>query len=125
MVIAIFAFPSDIAREKTLQSSLAALVLCLFLSISLLGRWTYDLAATQLTQVLIPLSHRSAFGGTEMSVVSALSLGHWIAAAVWHFQEDFKWLAVGSLTLIGIAAGVYYRWSQYTTYNRIQSEILT
>ncbi|MCJ1354667.1 MAG: hypothetical protein MMC33_004656 [Icmadophila ericetorum] len=39
-----------------------------FLSLSFLGRWTYDLSTTQLTQTLVSSTYRSSFGGTEMAV---------------------------------------------------------
>lgn len=80
------------------------------ISLSLLFRWTYDLSATQLTQTLVPASHRSSFGGTEMAIVSVISLTHWIAAAVWHSQRDFRWLATGSFVLVGGAVGGYAVW---------------
>ncbi|KAL8825515.1 MAG: hypothetical protein Q9191_004372 [Dirinaria sp. TL-2023a] len=111
-VIALFFLGSQDFSENASPYPLSAFILCLSISISLFGRWTYDLSATQLTQTLIPATHRSSFGGTEMSIVSVLSLGHWIAAAVWHTQNDFKWLAVGSLVLVGLAAGAYYRWAK-------------
>ncbi|MCJ1234397.1 hypothetical protein MMC14_002358 [Varicellaria rhodocarpa] len=91
-------------------NTLPVILLITFLSISFLGRWTYDLSVTQLTQTLIPASHRSSFGGTEMAIVSGVSLGHWVAAAVWHAQTDFKWLALGSLVAVGLGAGAYARW---------------
>ncbi len=45
-----------------------------------------------------------------MSIVSLVSLGHWIAAAVWHAQSDFKWLALGSLVVVAVGAGAYWWW---------------
>ena len=91
-------------------SLLPLLILIPSISLSLLFRWTYDLSATQLTQTLVPASHRSSFGGTEMAIVSVLSLTHWIAAAVWHAQRDFRWLATGSFVLVGGATGWYGWW---------------
>lgn len=91
-------------------SLLPLLILIPSISLSLLFRWTYDLSATQLTQTLVPASHRSSFGGTEMAIVSVLSLTHWIAAAVWHAQRDFPWLATGSFGLVGGAVGWYAWW---------------
>ncbi|KAL2049637.1 hypothetical protein ABVK25_010097 [Lepraria finkii] len=52
---------------------------------------------------LVPATHHSSFGGTEVSVVSIISLAHWIAAAVWNTQNDFRWLALGSFVMVGIA----------------------
>ena len=91
---------------------LPVIVLFTFLSFSLLCRWTYDLSATQLTQILVPASFRSSFGGTEMAIVSGFSLSHWVAAAVWHAQEDFKWLALTSFVAVGLAAGCYGMWER-------------
>lgn len=45
-----------------------------------------------------------------MSIVSLVSLGHWIAAAVWHAQSDFKWLALGSFVIVAIGVGAFWRW---------------
>ena len=97
------------------------------ISLSLLFRWTYDLSATQLTQTLVPASHRSSFGGTEMAIVSLISLTHWIAAAVWHSQRDFQWLATGSLVLVGgavVAYAIWYRRSKgiHKEYTGIDNE---
>ena len=48
-----------------------------------------------------------------MSIVSLISLGHWIAAAVWHAQSDFKWLALGSFAIIAIAVGAFWWWQRW------------
>lgn len=97
-------------RSPSTSYPLNTIVLVLSISLSLLFRWTYDLCATQLTQTLVPATKRSSFGGTEMSIVSLVSLGHWIAAAVWHTQSDFKWLALGSFTVVAIGIGAYSWW---------------
>lgn len=101
---------SSLHQSPTTFHLLNTVVLVLFISLSLLFRWTYDLCATQLTQTLIPATKRSSFGGTEMSIVSLASLGHWITAAVWHTQSDFKWLALGSFAVVAIGAGAYWWW---------------
>ena len=85
-------------------------VLILSISSSLLFRWTYDLCATQLTQTLVPATKRSSFGGTEMSIVSLVSLAHWIAAAIWHAQKDFQWLALSSFAAVAVGVGAYHWW---------------
>ena len=48
-----------------------------------------------------------------MSIVSMISLGHWIAAAVWHTQGDFKWLALGSFVLVAIGVGAFGWWRRW------------
>jgi hypothetical protein len=45
-----------------------------------------------------------------MSIVSLVSLVHWIAAMVWYAQFDFKWLALGSFIGVGASAGIYMAW---------------
>lgn len=97
-------------QSPTTSYPLNTIILVFSISLSLLFRWTYDLCATQLTQTLVPATKRSSFGGTEMSIVSLVSLGHWIAAAVWHTQSDFKWLALGSFAVVAIGAGAYSWW---------------
>lgn len=101
------------SRSPLSTNTLTTLLLLLFLSLSFLGRWTYDLSAMQLSQVLIPATHRSSFGGTEMAVVSVFSMFHWVGAAIWHRQSDFKWLALGSFVAVGFAAGVYWGWQRW------------
>ncbi|KAJ9602313.1 hypothetical protein H2200_013168 [Cladophialophora chaetospira] len=96
---------SPLATDTTL-----AVTFFLSLSFSFLGRWTYDLAVTQLTQMLIPATHRSSFGGVEQAIVSCVSLIHWIAAAIWHQQEDFVWLALGSFCAIAVATAAFRWW---------------
>lgn len=104
---------STTSSPSPMAATIAALAFFAFLSISFLGRWTYDLSVNQLTLMLIPASHRSSFGGTEMALVSTISLVHWTAAAIWHTQDDFRWLAFGSLCAVGVAAAGYYRWSMW------------
>lgn len=97
-------------KSPTVSYLFNTIILIFSISLSLLFRWTYDLCGTQLTQTLIPVTKRSSFGGTEMSIVSLVSLGHWIAAAVWHTQSDFKWLALGSFVIVAIGTGAYWWW---------------
>lgn len=91
-------------------TAIAAISFWSFLSLSFLGRWTYDLAATQLTQMLVPSTHRATFGGTEQAIVSMVSLVHWVAAAIWHHQSNFVWLALASAVSVGFATALYVRW---------------
>lgn len=87
-------------------------IICGFVALSLLPRWTFDLSMTQLSLAVIPASYRAGFGGTEMAIVSCMSLVHWIVAAIWSTQEDFKWLALGSFVTIGMATVSYTFWAR-------------
>lgn len=93
-------------------TAIAAIAFWSFISLSFVGRWTYDLAATQLTQMLVPSTHRAAFGGTEQAAVSMVSLVHWIAAAIWHQQSDFVWLALASAIGVGAATLAFLAWAR-------------
>ena len=108
------------AKSPLATHTTSAILFFTFLSFSFLGRWTYDLAATQLTQMLIPATHRSSFGGVEQAMVSSVSLMHWIAAAIWHRQGDFVWLALGSLCAIAAATGALTWWARRWTMNETQ-----
>lgn len=102
--------PSPLTTSTSMAA--AAIAFWSFLSLSFLGRWTYDLAATQLTQMLVPATHRAAFGGTEQAIVSIISLVHWVAAAIWHHQTDFVWLAFASALAVGGATIAFVGWSR-------------
>ncbi|KIX94121.1 uncharacterized protein Z520_10147 [Fonsecaea multimorphosa CBS 102226] len=95
--------------------TLFTVVFFTFLSFSFLGRWMYDLAVMQLTQMLIPAAHRSSFGGVEQALVSCVSLVHWVAAAIWHQQGDFVWLALGSFCAIAAATAAFTWWARRWT----------
>ena len=45
-------------------------------------------------------------------MVSCFSLGHWVAAAIWHEQREFKWLALGSFVAVSSAVGGYELWAR-------------
>ena len=108
--------PADDATTSPAATySVFAIMFFTFLSFSFLGRWTYDLAVTQLTQMLIPATHRSSFGGVEQAIVSCVSLVHWVAAAIWHQQADFVWLALGSICAIAVATGAFTWWARWWT----------
>jgi solute carrier family 40 (iron-regulated transporter), member 1 len=123
-VIALFYLDSlmsvDPSDASPVAATIAAIAFFAFLSISFLGRWTYDLSVNQLTLMLVPASHRSSFGGTEMALVSTISLVHWTAAAIWHAQDDFRWLALGSLCAVGVGAVGYYRWSMWWLHGAVR-----
>ena len=105
--------PGAAAISPKTTSTILAVTFFAFLSFSFLGRWTYDLAITQLTQMLIPAESRSSFGGTEQAIVSCVSLVHWVAAAVWHHQSDFVWLALGSVCAVAAATGAFALWARW------------
>ena len=48
-----------------------------------------------------------------MAVVSSISLVHWVAAAIWHEQTDFKWLALASFVVVGVAGSAYWAWVKF------------
>lgn len=66
----------------------------------------------ELEQVEIPSSQRSTFAGTEQSFRSFFELSHWGATVVWSHPEDFKWLALGSLMVLGAGTAVFAAWSR-------------
>ena len=48
-----------------------------------------------------------------MVVVSCFSLIlHWVTAAIWHQQEQFRWLAVGSFVIVSAAVVTYAVWER-------------
>ena len=71
----------------------------------------------ELEQVEIPSSQRSTFAGTEQSFRSFFELSHWGATVIWSRPEEFKWLALGSLAVVGIGLGVFAVWSKKETRN--------
>ncbi|KAI9814369.1 MAG: hypothetical protein M1827_003224 [Pycnora praestabilis] len=95
--------PLNIQPAETLS-------LFFFLSASRLGLWIFDLTTQQLTQTRIPPVRRSSFAGTEMSFVSLFELGQWIAAAVFHKPEQFRWLALGSFGAVVVSTALYSFW---------------
>lgn len=96
----------------SISTAVAATIFWSFLSLSFVGRWTYDLAATQLTQMLVPSTHRAAFGGIEQAIVSMVSLVHWVAAAIWHEQSDLVWLALASAVGVAAATLAFLAWAR-------------
>lgn len=91
---------------------LLSIVLFSFLSLTRLGHWTYELMVQELEQVEVPSSQRSTFAGMEQSFRSFFELCHWAATVVWSRPEDFKWLAPGSLVLLGLGATIFAVWQR-------------
>jgi len=65
----------------------------------------------ELEQVEIPSSQRSTFAGTEQSLSSFFELCHWAATVIWSQPEDFRWLALGSVIVLGIGTTIFGIWS--------------
>ncbi len=66
----------------------------------------------ELGQVEIPESQRSTFAGTEQSFKSLGELCHWTATVVWSQPGQFRWLALGSVLVIGGATVLFGTWSK-------------
>ncbi|KUJ20381.1 uncharacterized protein LY89DRAFT_579459 [Mollisia scopiformis] len=93
-----------------LPTPLLTLTLFTFLSLSRLGLWIYDLTTQQLTQTLVPPTHRSSFTGVEYSFYNLFELLQNVAALVFATPEQFKWLAVLSLGSVVASWGMYAGW---------------
>jgi iron-regulated transporter 1 len=93
-----------------ITSTLITSTLLAFIPLSRFGRRTNHLTTTQLTQTLVPPSHRAAFAGAEQCFVSAFALGHWLATAACSRLGDFRWLALGSVGATGVSVVVYFGW---------------
>jgi iron-regulated transporter 1 len=72
------------------------------------------LMVQELGQVEIPSSQRSTFAGTEQSFRSLCELCHWAATVVWSQPEQFRWLALGSLLVVGTSVVLFGSWSRLT-----------
>jgi iron-regulated transporter 1 len=72
----------------------------------------YDLMVQELEQVEIPSSQRSTFAGTEQSFRSFFELCHWGATIIWSQPEDFRWLALGSLIVLGVGTSIFAAWTR-------------
>jgi solute carrier family 40 (iron-regulated transporter), member 1 len=96
--------------ESSPPHLLVQLILFSFLSLSLIGHWVYILMVQELEQVEIPTSQRSTFAGTEQSFASFFQLCHWAATMIWSQPEDFRWLALGSIIVLGIGTLIFGVW---------------
>lgn len=85
-------------------------ILFMFISLSRLGLWVFDLTTQQLTQTMIPPSSRSSFAGVEGSITNIFELGQWVGALIFYRPENFKWLALTSLIFVGLSTIVYAGW---------------
>jgi len=105
----------DVPQIKTPTLSphiLTSVALFSLLSLTRIGHWMFDLMIQELEQVEIPPSQRSTFAGTEQSFRAFFQLSHWGATVIWNRPEDFKWLALGSLVVLGIGVSVFAVWSK-------------
>ncbi|MCJ1387491.1 hypothetical protein MMC18_000334 [Xylographa bjoerkii] len=89
---------------------LAAVLMFLFLSLSRLGLWVFDLTTQEITQTGVQHRIRSSFAGTEMAFVSFFELGQWVIAAIVSKPEHFRWLALGSLGAVMCSTCMYAWW---------------
>ncbi len=89
---------------------LNAAMLFLFLSISRLGLWVFDLTTQEVTQSRVTPAQRSSFAGTEMAFVSLFELSQWVFATVFPRPEQFRYLAAGSLAAVGCSLVMYSTW---------------
>jgi solute carrier family 40 (iron-regulated transporter), member 1 len=69
-----------------------------------------ELMVQELGQVEIPESQRSTFAGTEQSFHSLFALCHWAATVVWSHPGQFRWLALGSLLVVGAGVVIFGSW---------------
>jgi len=86
------------------------LIMFAFLSLSRIGLWTFELMIQELEQTELPPSTRSTFVGTEQSLKSFFELCHWAGTVLWSRPEEFRFLALGSVVMVGSGAGLFGWW---------------
>ena len=96
------------------NTSIPGLTMFLFLSASRMGLWAYDITVQTLTQSRVDTQKRSAFAGTEASLVALFELMQWLLAAILNRREDFKWLAVIGIAAVAVSTitHAYWLWTQ-------------
>ncbi|KUJ06489.1 uncharacterized protein LY89DRAFT_692462 [Mollisia scopiformis] len=117
------ALPSEMLSRQTDNSTsspqiLVPIIFFAFLSLSRIGHYMNSLMVQELGQVEIPVSQRSTFAGTEQSFRSLGELGHWAATVVWSDPSQFKWLAMGSLLLVGSSLVIFGSWARKSSSKR-------
>ncbi|KAE8442332.1 hypothetical protein EG329_003465 [Mollisiaceae sp. DMI_Dod_QoI] len=111
------AIPQEILSRQADSSSTASphilvpIILFTFLSMSRIGHYMNHLMVQELGQVEILVSQRSTFAGTEQSFRSLCELCHWAATIVWDHPSQFKWLALGSLLVVGLSLALFATWA--------------
>lgn len=103
-------FSSTRSENPLPPSTFISVILLITIPLSRFGRWTNHLTTQQLTQTLVPASHRSGFGGAEMCFVSLFGLGHWVVTAIWSKHAQFRWLALASVAAVGLSSTIYFGW---------------
>jgi iron-regulated transporter 1 len=109
VVFALWFLGSGLSLPLPMQH-LLSFTLFFFLSISRLGLWIYDLTTQQLTQTLTQPSQRSSFTGVEYSFVALFELAQHVVTIILHRPEQFRWIALGSYSAVGISTLVYAAW---------------
>lgn len=89
---------------------LLTLLFFVFLSLSRLGLWTYNLVEQTLVQVLVPSTQRVEFSGVEMAFMSAAEIGRWGSTAVLPRPDQFKGVACSGLAVVAACVVLYYSW---------------
>lgn len=84
--------------------------LFIFLALSRMGLWIFDLSAQTLVQTHVPEGRRSEYSGVEMGFISAAELAQWVVTGVWAQTEDFKWLATAGTVAVGASLLAYMVW---------------
>lgn len=102
---------NDGSRGPTPQI-LIPIIFFAFLSASRIGHYMNSLMVQELGQVEIPVSQRSTYAGTEQSFRSLGELEHWAATVIWSHPSQFKWLALGSLLLVGSSLVIFGTWTK-------------
>lgn len=110
MALWVISFTSRTSETPSPPSTIIIILLLTTIPFSRFGRWTNHLTTQQLTQTLVPATHRSAFGGAEMCFVSLFGLGHWVTTAIWNKHEQFRWLALGSVGAVAVSMSIYCLW---------------
>ncbi|KAI0206228.1 Ferroportin1-domain-containing protein [Astrocystis sublimbata] len=87
-----------------------SVILFSFLAFSRLGVWIYDLTTQQLTQTLVHKTQRSSFAGVENSVINIFEVIGAGAAIAFPRVEQYRWLALASLTSVVIGWCMYAWW---------------
>ena len=81
-----------------------------FLSLSGLGHWTYNLVEQTIVQLLVPSTQRAEFSGVEMAFMSAAEICRWGITAILSQPVQFKGVACSGFAVITASILLYYSW---------------